>query len=78
MASVSVSYTRCVAACGCVADLDVCREAASAESGDVWRCRECSESFERGAIEHRLLARVKAAVVDFQLQDLVCSRCRAV
>ena len=65
-------------ACGTVADLDVCREAASAASGDVWRCRDCAEPFDRDAIEQRLLERVARALADFQLQDLRCVRCRAV
>jgi DNA polymerase epsilon subunit 1 len=66
------------AACGAVADLDVCRDAATVATGDVWRCRCCTEPFEHNAIEQRLLTRVAAAVCGYQLQDLVCARCGSV
>ena len=64
--------------CGAVADVDVCREAASATDGDAWRCQTCSTEFDCNDIEQRLLARAAAAVQAFQVQDLKCSRCGAV
>jgi DNA polymerase epsilon subunit 1 len=65
-------------ACGAVADVDVCHEVASADTGDTWRCRTCSAAFGTDDIERRLLARAAAAIQGWQTQDLRCARCRAV
>ena len=64
--------------CGAVADLDVCRDAASSAPGDTWRCGSCQTPFESDMIEGRLLERLSAAVAGYQLQDLACKRCRLV
>jgi len=55
------------------------RQVDDPETGEgVWQCPECQNAYDRDAIERELLETVKRRSMAYQLQDLVCSKCRMV
>ncbi|KAG1663133.1 hypothetical protein FOA52_000655 [Chlamydomonas sp. UWO 241] len=62
--------------CNDCRDLDLCRDDELARHS--WNCRVCGHAHEQAAIEGRLVTALRAAVREYELQDLVCSRCKQV
>ncbi|KAJ2388867.1 hypothetical protein GGI23_005962 [Coemansia sp. RSA 2559] len=75
--------------CNFCRDMDFCRDAdllpAPAVSGDngshqanppEWQCLGCGSAYDRVRIEERLIEQLRALVLSYQMQDLVCSKCR--
>jgi DNA polymerase epsilon subunit 1 len=58
-------------------DLDICRDPRLVASLD-WRCEECRQPYDRSSIEFALVTVVQRRSVAYQIQDLVCQRCRLV
>lgn len=62
--------------CNDCRDLDLCRDADLMEH--QWKCRACSQPYDLDVIEARLVHQLHLKVRDYQLQDLVCMKCRQV
>ncbi|KAJ1668343.1 DNA polymerase epsilon catalytic subunit [Coemansia sp. RSA 1813] len=74
--------------CNFCRDMDFCRDAdllpaqVIAEDGSnqanppEWQCLGCGSAYDRVRIEERLIEQLRALVLSYQMQDLVCSKCR--
>ncbi|KAJ1904161.1 DNA polymerase epsilon catalytic subunit, partial [Coemansia sp. IMI 209127] len=75
--------------CNFCRDMDFCRDAdllpAPAVAGEdgshqasppEWQCLGCGSAYDRVRIEERLIEQLRALVLSYQMQDLVCSKCR--
>ncbi|KAJ2231118.1 DNA polymerase epsilon catalytic subunit [Coemansia sp. RSA 518] len=74
--------------CNFCRDMDFCRDAdllpvvQTAENGSVqfepadWQCLGCSSAYDRVRIEERLIEQLQSMVLAYQMQDLVCAKCR--
>lgn len=64
--------------CNFCRDMDFCRDAdllpTSQPSG--WECLGCGNQYDRLKIEERLVEQLQGLVLAFQMQDLVCGKCR--
>ena len=59
-------------------DEDVFPEVDSQGEGPVqrpWRCHTCQNEFDRVALEERLISRIQAVFLEWQIQDLRCKKC---
>ena len=63
--------------CNKCRDFDLCRDKDLTEGG-AWRCPECEHAYDRDAVEQRIVDTLLHQSMAFQLQDLVCAKCRAV
>lgn len=61
-------------ACTLTRDLDLCRDEDLTPEG-AWRCLGCGKTFDRQAIEQRLIATVGQLAVAWNTQDLKCVKC---
>ncbi|KAG9780780.1 DUF1744-domain-containing protein, partial [Aureobasidium melanogenum] len=70
--------------CTMARDLDLCRDEdilpdlqATAEeaANKPWRCPSCQSEYNKIALEEKLIARVQAALLSWQMQDLKCKKC---
>lgn len=71
--------------CTAMRDLDLCRDPNFLPEtphfnsidpvNDPWRCTTCSAEFDRGALEERLIGQVHGYIVEWQVQELKCSKC---
>ncbi|KAJ2559538.1 DNA polymerase epsilon catalytic subunit [Coemansia sp. RSA 1933] len=41
-----------------------------------WQCLGCGSAYDRVRVEERLIEQLRALVLSYQMQDLVCSKCR--
>ena len=76
--------------CTSARDLDLCRDEdilpditpvdGATATRKAWRCTnpDCNHEYDRLAIEEGLISRVQKMVVEWQTQDLKCSKCRAI
>ena len=74
--------------CTMARDLDLCRDEdvipdpvnAKPEKTrtKAWLCPTCGYEYDRLAVEERLIARVQRMLVEWQIQDLRCKKCRAI
>ncbi|KAI9505131.1 hypothetical protein BX070DRAFT_188883 [Coemansia spiralis] len=74
--------------CNFCRDMDFCRDTdllptqALAEDGTQqlnppeWQCLGCGNAYDRVCIEERLIEQLHALILSYQMQDLVCSKCR--
>jgi DNA polymerase epsilon subunit 1 len=72
--------------CTATRDLDLCRDedvlpVLSGPEGETaadkpWRCPSCNNEYNRIALEERLIARIQALVLKWQVQDLKCTKCQ--
>ncbi|KAJ2357938.1 DNA polymerase epsilon catalytic subunit [Coemansia sp. RSA 2618] len=75
--------------CNFCRDLDFCRDAdllptmqTSSEDGVLqfapaeWLCLGCNSAYDRVCIEERLIEQLQSMVLAYQVQDLVCAKCR--
>ncbi|KAJ2727071.1 DNA polymerase epsilon catalytic subunit [Coemansia sp. Benny D115] len=75
--------------CNFCRDMDFCRDAdllpaqvASEKDGSIqqtapeWLCLGCGSAYDRVRIEERLIEQLQSLVLAYQMQDLVCSKCR--
>ncbi|KAI8325970.1 DUF1744-domain-containing protein [Martensiomyces pterosporus] len=74
--------------CNFCRDMDLCRDAdllpaqVASEDGTLhltpaeWQCLGCGNAYDRTRIEERLIEQLQAIVLAYQMQDLVCSKCR--
>ncbi|KAJ2703543.1 DNA polymerase epsilon catalytic subunit [Coemansia sp. IMI 209128] len=66
--------------CNFCRDMDFCRDAdlLPTASGEVpeWECLGCGSAYDRLRIEERLIEQLNEALLAYQMQDLVCSKCR--
>jgi DNA polymerase epsilon subunit 1 len=63
--------------CNKCRDFDLCRDKDLTEGGP-WRCPECEHAYDRDAIEQTIVDTLLHQNMAFQLQDLLCGKCRAV
>lgn len=54
----------------------MCRDAALQQGN--WDCPCCSAPYDKGAIEARLVGALQGCVREYVLQDLCCTKCKAV
>ena len=74
--------------CTMARDLDLCRDeelrpdlstsSASNTAARAWMCTTCGHEYDRLTIEEKLVARVLKVLVQWQTQDLRCSKCRRI
>ncbi|KAI8376487.1 uncharacterized protein BYT42DRAFT_574794 [Radiomyces spectabilis] len=67
--------------CNYTTDLDFCRDRRlMSENGQLqpWRCRGCHLEYDKTLIEDRMISEVQRWLASYQLQDLVCTRCRSI
>lgn len=65
----------CSLCSSCVA-MDLLRD--SHLMSEAWRCRQCGHSYDQTEIETSLLQIVNKYSLAYQIQDLVCEKCRLV
>ncbi len=63
--------------CNKCRDFDLCRDKDLTEGG-AWRCPECEHAYDRDTIEQTVIDGLLQQNMAFQLQDLVCAKCRMV
>jgi DNA polymerase epsilon subunit 1 len=61
-------------------DLDLSRDSESTGEGDAatWSCPHCASEYDKLMIEALLVDHAQRTLVAYQLQDLICSKCRAI
>eukprot|EP00049_Salpingoeca_infusionum_P023474 m.12318 g.12318 ORF g.12318 m.12318 type:complete len:2363 (-) comp5819_c0_seq1:202-7290(-) len=67
--------------CNATRDLDLCRDEhlhTDSDGNTAWMCPDCEHVYDRESIEQQLIHSVEQHVMDYQLQDLKCTRCREV
>ena len=68
--------------CGWGRDVDLCRDNYVAghhlDENLEWLCTHCDTPYGRDRVEQRLVGIVQRASTAYQLQDLVCCKCRSV
>lgn len=66
--------------CNAFCDLDLCRDinVDLDDGASSWRCAQCGEHYDIDEIEHKLLVLVNRRLIDYQLQDLVCTKCKGI
>eukprot|EP00128_Syssomonas_multiformis_P014704 Colp12_sorted_trinity150504_noHs@22435 len=67
--------------CNYSRDMDLCRDpdlVGNDEAPGSWACPECNAAYDKRAVERLLLDHWERRVMAFQLQDLVCQKCREV
>ncbi|KAJ2836120.1 DNA polymerase epsilon catalytic subunit [Coemansia sp. 'formosensis'] len=65
--------------CNYCRDMDFCRDAdllPTARGLPEWECLGCGGAYDRVRIEERLIEQLQALLLAFQIQDLVCGKCR--
>ncbi|EDN08919.1 predicted protein [Histoplasma mississippiense (nom. inval.)] len=72
--------------CTMTRDLDICRDGDLlpensadniAAGSNPWCCLSCATEYDRLALEERLIGQVQGLVVEWQTQDLKCSKCKS-
>ena len=71
--------------CTMTRDLDLCRDedilpSMPGPNGEVpadkpWRCPSCNSEYNRIALEEKLISRLEAQILMWQIQDLKCKKC---
>ena len=70
-------------------DLDLCRDSdilppskCSDNDGDIqakpWTCADCGYEYDRLGLEERLISQVQIIIAQWQMQDLVCGKCKRI
>lgn len=70
-------------------DLDLCRDSdilppstSSNNDGNIqakpWTCADCGHEYDRLVLEERLIAQVQLIITQWQMQDLVCEKCKMI
>ncbi|KAJ2818571.1 DNA polymerase epsilon catalytic subunit [Coemansia furcata] len=65
--------------CNYCRDMDFCRDAdllPTPQGLPEWECLGCGGAYDRVRIEERLIEQLQALLLAFQIQDLVCGKCR--
>jgi hypothetical protein len=62
-------------ACSAVRDVDVARDFVSGNADAAWLC-PCGAAYAPAVLEALLVAALERASMAYQVQDLVCKRCR--
>ncbi|KAJ1965267.1 DNA polymerase epsilon catalytic subunit [Dipsacomyces acuminosporus] len=74
--------------CNFCRDMDLCRDAdllpsqVASEDGALqlvpseWQCLGCGNAYDRARIEERLIEQLQSIILSYQMQDLVCAKCR--
>ncbi|KAJ5749780.1 DNA polymerase epsilon catalytic subunit A [Penicillium manginii] len=70
-------------ACCLIRDLDLCRDedvlpdpGSDAKTPKPWRCPFCQTEYDRLAQEEVMIGQVQGLIVEWQTQDLKCSKCK--
>lgn len=70
--------------CTMTRDLDLCRdedilpdikESGEEVSNKPWRCHSCGTEYNKITLEERLIARIQAMLLQWQMQDIKCKKC---
>ena len=70
-------------------DLDLCRDsdilppsASYNDDGNIqarpWKCADCGHQYDRLALEEKLIAQVQSMISQWQIQDMVCGKCKRI
>ncbi|KAJ2466415.1 DNA polymerase epsilon catalytic subunit [Coemansia sp. RSA 2337] len=65
--------------CNFCRDMDFCRDAdllPAADNVPEWECLGCGSAYDRIRIEERLIEQLNDCLLAYQMQDLVCGKCR--
>nr|XP_009858713.1 DNA polymerase epsilon catalytic subunit A-like [Ciona intestinalis] len=76
-ASYIIGHMTC-SSCALNHDLDVCRHAVTVNGTCKWLCRGCRHPYDEKWIEQQLVEDVQRKMVEYNLQDIVCKKCKLV
>jgi len=62
--------------CNATRDMDLLRDTDLVHRR--WRCKSCEHSYDKGVIEAKLVETVLKRSLCYQLQDLICEKCKQV